>query len=795
MEYIAHINGDKIQTVREHCENTAKLAAGFGKQFGAENLCALAGLIHDFGKLTKRFTKYIQGNTSDKRGDIDHSFTGAKYICSLADRVYLADSACKDKYFKVSRLVAHVVVSHHGLHDWLDDSCRDYLEKRMGKSDDCARDEYLEAVAAAEELFGSARILPLLDKAVEEYSTIRKRIYAIAKDRKKGSQEFAFYLGFFERMVQSALIDADRIDTACFMATEPPELEWNTAVLWNNMQQNMAQRLNELSGKTDSISLRRRDISDRCADFSKNTVGVCRLIVPTGGGKTLSGLRFAIDYCAEHGLEKIVYTAPFMSILEQNGDEIRNIAGSENFIEHHSNAYADLSDAGNENECAEYELHAERWDSPVIAVTMVQFFNSLFSAKTTCVRRMHRLAKAVIIIDEVQSIPLKCVNLFNLAMNFLSKICGAAVVLCSATQPTVESTDYPIIQGDKQSVTGDYTKDFEIFHRCDIKSNITPYGMSFAEAGELCAEKFAENGNLLVIVNTKSAALKLYEEMNQICGDKAEVIHLSTNMCPQHRRDKIERMKRLLLENKSIICVTTQLIEAGVDISFRCVVRSAAGVDSAVQAAGRCNRHGECGRICNVYLIKLNEERLGSLKEIKTAQEITQGMLAADKYDNLQSNKAIAEYFEELYSKEKNNLSYPVHDNSVQTSILQLLSLNKERYEASLKTTDKNSSQAFRTAGLLFKVIDDNTTDVIVPYNDDARALINELSSPKEPVSKLLRQAQKYTVSVYSAVQKKLAENSAIYKLGNDILVLDEKFYNIELGVITEAAEQEVLIF
>lgn len=784
MDFIAHKNSEDTQSVYKHCKNTAEIAARFSSDFGAENIGMLQGLLHDCGKLTDRFCNYISGNSRDKRGDIDHSYAGAKYICELADETD------KKSFFGVSRFIARTIISHHGLHDWIDDNCSDYFEKRVGKNDD-----YTQIKQNTDEIFGREKLLLLLEKAEQEYSALRKKIHDFSGSRTEKNEEFAFYLGMLERMSQSVIIDADRIDTAVFMSDEPADGNVDLDKLWKDMHENISRKLQSFSDRTDTISLRRRDISDRCASFAENNVGVCRMIVPTGGGKTLSSLRFAVEYCRRHDMKKIIYAAPFMSILEQNSEVIREIAGDDNFIEHHSNAFADISDRENSEECMEYELHAERWDSPVIATTMVQLLNTLFSAKTTCVRRMHRLSRSVIIIDEVQSIPLKCVNLFNLAVNFLTKVCGAAVVLCSATQPVMEITKYPLVIDENSSMTGDFSEDFDIFHRSDIVSDVTPYGFDYDEAADFCRGKFEEAGNLLVIVNTKAAALNLYKKFNEICSENIPVVHLSTNMCPQHRKDKISEVRDLLEKKMPIICVTTQLIEAGVDISFRCVVRSLAGLDSAVQAAGRCNRHGECDETCRVHIIKIKDENLGSLREIKDAQNIMQNMLKAEKYSDWQCDEAVSDYFSQLYSAEKSLLSYIVTDCGQSTTLLNLLALNKERYSVSPKTTSKFSAQAFRTAGALFNVIDNCANDVIVPYNDEAERLIEELKRAEKKVSLLLRRAQKFTVSVYRGTEKKLHENNAVYQLANGILALEKRFYNNESGVSIEGSEQEVLMF
>lgn len=771
MKYAAHISDDRVQTVEEHCRNTSILCAKYCSFFGAENIGRLAGLLHDAGKLCTDFDRYIRNETAFRRGEIDHSYAGARYIYETAE------------HSGVSRLIARVIISHHGLHDWVDDSYRDYFSIRI--SNERNYEEIRNNITAVAD---EAELKELLSKAEDEYKSIRNKIKAISA---KG-EEFAFYYGMLERMIESALIAADRTDTASFMDnTIIPEKKGDKE-LWDSMRERMEQKLSGFADRTDVISLQRKSISDRCAAYAMNDVRICRMIVPTGGGKTLSSLRFAIEYCIRHGMNRIVYTAPFMSILEQNSAEIKTIAGNDDFTEHHSNAIAEMDD--NDGELYDYELHTERWDQPVIATTMVQLLNTFFLGKTSSVRRMHRLAKSVLIIDEVQSLPLKCVNIFDLAINFLSYVCGSTVVLCTATQPETENVDYPMKLDKNESMTGDYTADFDVFRRTEMISDIYPYGYSYDEAVDYCTGHFKKAGDLLVIVNTKTAAYEIYDRIKEKCGNDAEIIHLSTNMCPQHRRDKIDNIRVLLNEKKPVICVTTQLIEAGVDISFRCVVRSLAGLDSAVQAAGRCNRHGENPELCPVYIIKLKEEKLGSLKEIKSAQNITQMMAESGKYSDISSPDAVSDYFRTLYQQEKNELYYSVPGNE---TLFNYLSLNKKRYEVlpNPKTCSKYESQAFKTAGSLFKVIDDNTQGVIVPYNDEAEVLIRRLETEAENIVSLLRKAQKYTVSVYTGMERSLYENNAIRTLSCGAVILDKAYYNKETGVEINGAEKETLIF
>ena len=283
MEFTAHISEDKLreQSVKEHCLATAGLCAEYCALFDAENIGRLCGLLHDVGKLCVDFDDYIREKNSMKRGSIDHSYAGAKYITELADREHSA----------AARLIARVIISHHGIHDWVDDDGRDYFNMRI------ANDERYEEIKSNINLIADeAEILALLDKAAKEYAEIKHKI----KNIYQTMEEAAFYFGLLERMIESALMDADRSDTAAFMDNiEMPESKGDKK-LWEEMQKKLQNKLDGFSGQTDDISLQRRSISDRCAAFAKKDVHICRMIVPTGGGKTLSSLRFAIEYCIEH---------------------------------------------------------------------------------------------------------------------------------------------------------------------------------------------------------------------------------------------------------------------------------------------------------------------------------------------------------------------------------------------------------------------------------------------------------------------------------------------------------------
>ena len=789
--FAAHIRISKgkeeIQTVSEHCQASAMLAEKYAENLHTSNIAKLQALIHDCGKLCKDFDDYIHGRNNLKRGMIDHCYAGARYLKEFAEKTQ--DS----KLVETAEFIGRTVLSHHGLHDWLDENGKSYFANRVEKEE-----RYCEIKDNVCSVISEDELKNLLQVAGDEYSKVRSRILCLSKMEGRSKAEaqkfFAFYMGQFERLMESILIDADRTDTAGFQCDLPIELILHKNI-WELFYENMEAKCREFGKQTDQISRLRSSISDRCRIYSKNEIGICRLIVPTGGGKTLSSLRFAINYCKRHGKDRIFYIAPFVSILEQNSDVIKSIVGEEYFLEHHSDIIAAME---NDEEIAEYELRSDKWDMPVIATTLVQFLNTMFLDRLDSVRRMHRLCNSVIIIDEVQSVPIKCVSLFNMAMNFLSQIGKSCIVLCSATQPTFERTSYPLIIDKNYSMTGDYDKDFLAFKRNEIISMVRCGGYSYEEAADFCIEKYHEEGNLLFVVNTKTAAFSIYQEVKKRITDSAKVIHLSTNMCPEHRRKIINELKEMLRLHKKVVCVTTQLIEAGVDISFPCVIRSLAGMDNAAQAAGRCNRSGEYGQCCKVYLLNLNEERLGNLKEIRTGQKISEQMIKIDKYSDMLSAETMRDYFEKYYQEQREELEYNVEDIGIQTDLVELLSTDKYRGSLEMNQNRKfYTGQAFQTAGKKFHVIDDTSVSIIVPYNEEAKEIISDLRSDiqTDKLLKVLRKAQKYTIGIYEPIEKKLKEEHALEMLPCGVLALEERFYDNEAGIMLDSQPMDLLIF
>ena len=784
MDFAAHIReidgGQEIQTVAEHCNNVAGRSAQYAASFGASALAQAAGNLHDAGKLCVDFTDYIYQRNNLRRGSIDHCFAGAKFLCRYAE------AANSKKAVEVTGFLARVILSHHGLHDWIEEDGTDYFRKRLDKEE-----RYSEIEKNIRVMLPEEELRRLLFAAVPEYGRIRVKILGLGGDKR---DQRAFYLGMFDRLMESALVDADRTDTANFQWNVETEAFFDKN-LWNQFSEKIELQSELFKRRTDPLSLLRCDISERCRQFAERETGICRMIVPTGGGKTLSSLRFATHYCKKFNKDHIFYIAPFMSILEQNSSVWKSVLGEEYVLEHHSNIRSNIS---TDEELAQYELRAEKWDQPVIATTLVQFLNAFFSARMDSVRRMHRLCNSVIIIDEVQSIPVKCVHLFNLAVNFISKIGGSCVVLCSATQPVFEKTKYPLLLDEESSMTGSYEGDFRALKRSRIVPLLRQNGYTYEEASHFCREKFAENGSVLFVVNTKDAALKLYQSLTDLEEKGVSVVHLSTNMCPERRKTVIGDIKAKLAQGSPLICVTTQLIEAGVDISFPCVIRSLAGLDNAAQAAGRCNRNGEWNRCCDVYLLNLREEKIGSMADLAAAQNVSKLVVKHGAYEDLLSVDAMSAYYVKFYAERKEELSYNADDIGAATDLVDLLSLSSVRSGLARLDGDRPfHAQAFRTAGERFQVIDDNTASVIVPDNDEAIGLISKLRSEsfEWEVTRLLRTAQKYTVEIFPAVEKKLLEKRAMELLPCGAYVLDEAFYDKKIGIIPEGKPMDPLVF
>ena len=798
MEYPAHIrkvDGKKyIQTVEEHCRGVAEIAAELLRDIGLEKTAYLSGMVHDLGKFSENFKNYIEKAADGEkvqRGSVNHTFAGVRFLLEKHSDEQL--SGFSDI---VLEILAYAVGAHHGLFDCVDDNNNNGFTKRIQK-------EGIDYLNAAQEFLkiccSEQDIEDLLKQSEKEFLPVFNEIEKLADnaDAKIQNTQITFYIGFLARLILSAIIEADRSDTAQFMNGYSEKTVKNISEIWINCIKNVEQKLSTMP-LDKPINKTRAQISALCAEAGNLESGIYRLNLPTGAGKTLTSLRYALHHALAHNKKRIIFTMPLLSIIEQNAGIIHDYIGNEELIlEHHSN----IVETDENDELDKRELLVESWDVPIIITTMVQMLNTLFAGKTANIRRMQALCNSIIVIDEVQTVPDKMLSLFNLALNFLAKICNATIILCSATQPCFEKTMYPLDKSVKDLIT--LTKEQEtVFKRVRLEYKGE---MDCEELADFAAGILEENNSLLLVCNTKNEAAVMF---NLLCSKIKDVkaFHISAGMCTAHRKETIKEMQEAL-ENKQqkVLCVSTQVIEAGVDVSFARVIRLLAGMDNIVQATGRENRNREFDGLAPGYIVRLKGEVLKGLSEIEAAKNAAANLLVKYKnspkiYDNdLMSEKAINEYYECLYG----NVNDGYHDfyiESVRDSILNLMSCNGNVDSEKIPEYNKYfMHQALKTAGGLFTVFDESSIDIIVPY-DRGKEIIQKIfavgDKDYEKLKAVLKEAKLYTVSLFKYQKIKLEEQGAlIFVPSAGVYILQDGYYDELTGLNLNQSELPLQIY
>ena len=801
---------DKWQSLESHLLGVADLASQFAAKLQLSNQGELLGLLHDLGKYSIEFQNYLKSATgalnqdedeewvdSEKlKGKVDHSTAGAQLVWQkLSDQNQLGQI--------VGQILALCIASHHsGLINCLTaDSTstgEDAFTKRTSKAD--SRTHLNEAIDKADEtILARARDLLARPEMLTAMQAMIGKIVRFAPNKDDKGIVAQQQIGLLVRFLFSCLIDADRVDTADF--ENPKQARLRMRGRYTEWETLMARLENHLAGLLPKhpIDLLRQDISIHCLDGAARNKGLYTLTVPTGGGKTLASLRFALHHAKKHDMDRVIYVIPFTSIIDQNAEVTRGILEPDGtptgsvVLEHHSN----LTPA---NQTWRGKILSENWDAPVIYTTSVQLLEALFGAGTRGARRMHQLANAVIIFDEVQTLPINCVHLFNNAINFLVDLCGSTVVLCTATQPLLDKVDVNKgairIPADGELMP-DVKKLFDDLKRVVVINQRKPGGWTMPEVALLAQEEARATGSCLVIVNTKKSAQAIY----RLCKDQAAipVFHLSTNMCPAHRKSILTEVRARLKNEEPTLCVSTQLIEAGVDVDFGAVIRFTAGLDSIAQAAGRCNRNG-IRNIGRVHVVNPQDENLGKLQDIQTGKEKAEWVL--DDYNenptqfdcNPIGPDAMKLYYDRYFFARKTTMDYPVSEKTLghNDTLLNLLSVNslaKSEYERVHQTAPSiYLRQSFMTAAKAFKAIDSPTQGVIVPYSATGRDIITQLCAAYLPDKEfdLLRQAQQFTVNVFPNELEQLIKARAVQEIqeGTGILFLaDSRYYSNEFGL------------
>lgn len=757
-------DGRPIQTLREHTFQVAKRAEDYLSAVDMRGCGYLAGLCHDEGKASRPWQDYLlSGGMKIPHAPQSRAFLES--VCGLC--------GCSAPFIQ---FLAEAAGAHHtGLHDM--------LELSFGEEPDPACTEaFFEDCVSGEALAG------LLPPAEEEFQRAIRRIGAEEQNGSEaGAESYLFQTGLLLRYLLSALVDADRLDAAESEGRFPPEPDRTGRDLWPLFLEKLEEKLASFPGDKPVDRLR-AEISAACAEAGEGPKGVYRLHVPTGGGKTLSGLRFALRQCLAHGMDRIFYVIPYTTILDQTAAAFCEIFDGEgDVLVHDSNFLPD------EDEARYYAL-AERWNAPVVLTTQVQFLNAFYLGKTGSARRMHMLANSVVLFDEVQTVPLKCLSLFHCAVRFLVKRCGCTAVLCTATQPPTEAppgtrSSYPLPE--PAQIVKNVDENFRAFRRTRIvdmsggpprsAENLADFVMGLGEK------------SVLTVLNTKRAVRNLYEALK---SRPCEVYHLSTAMYPAHRgrvlAEIIEKLKDKDRETP-LICVSTNLIEAGVDISFDCAVRSLAGLDSVAQTAGRCNRHGLFEQK-NVYLIRSAEEDLRRLPDLVKARNCTARVLDEYRKDpaafggDLLGIKAVERYFTYYFGEERGIMNYPIPPLPDMTELLgRNVSMRREAARRGVPAAGALFGQSFQTAGERFRVIEEDAAAVLVRA-PESHALIERLRARKD-VKKDLRKAGLYSVGLFPYQIENLKKAGALdFDTLRDVgvTILDGSWYDGQTGVLTD---------
>jgi CRISPR-associated endonuclease/helicase Cas3 len=731
-EYYAHSIEDKPpedwQPLEVHLKNVAEKARTFADAFGAGEWGYLAGLWHDVGKYSNEFQSYlrvkndIDASIESTPGRVDHSSAGAHYAVQMLPLL--------------GHLLAYAVAGHHsGLLNGRDtEACQ---EKRLSKTIN-PWEHGLQFLPA----FTEIELPPFLRNSL--------------------SKKHAFSVAFFIRMNFSCLVDADFLDTEAFMNPQQAALRrnWPDKAL-EQMDNALTEFVRQLDQEDTVVNRQRALVREACLKAAEEDPGLFSLTVPTGGGKTLSSLAFALRHAVKHGLRRVIYVIPLTSIIEQNADVFREALRSisdklrrDVVLEHHSNLDP-------EKETTSNRLAAENWDAPLIVTTSVQFYESLFANKTSRCRKLHRLARSVIILDEAQTLPVDYLKACLDALQELTTNYGASIVICTATQPAIEKREgFEIGLQNPFEIIPNPVELYDQLQRVHVED----IGNQSDE--ELCRRMQAEL-QVLCIVNTRLHAKRLFETIGSGDGH----FHLSGNMCPAHRVVKLNQIREHL--NKGLVCrvVSTQVVEAGVDVDFPVVYRSLAGLDSIAQAAGRCNRNGRLPNKGNTYIFRSDHPK--SERFFADTAQCAGQILSL--YQDPLDLEAIRHYFRLYYWDQSTRWD--------EKRIMDNFSLFNDR--------SFPFNFGFAQVAENFQLIDDaNTCPIIIPWREEGRKLCEKLRAMPVPTMESRRQLQRFVVQVPRRVwEGHVGADIQLVHDGIAILTSPEIHYSEDIGLNLEAEE------
>ncbi len=706
----------------DHLAGTAERAANFASVFSSRDWGKVVGLAHDTGKSTENWQKYLirksgygedDAHLEGKPRTVDHSSPGAK----LAEEIF---GKC------AGRLLSYCIAGHHaGLPDWSTDTG------------------------------GQSALNYRLNNTVT--TGISEEFRISLANVKPGVPPWKFEnhgldLSLWIRMLFSCLVDADFLDTEEYMEPEKAEMRNGYLSMKDLLDRFNSYMLDKIAHaeKTSVNEIRQAVLSD-CRNAAKKTPGIFSLTVPTGGGKTLSSLAFALEHAVLYKLDRVIYVIPYTSIIEQNAEVFRDAVGGDQVIEHHASLDEDDS-------TPKSRLAAENWDAPIMVTTSVQFFESLFAAKSSRCRKLHNIANSIVVLDEAQLVPVDYLAPIVQIMELLSRRYHVTFVIATATQPAFEARpDFKefkgLTVGSVREIVSDVPSLYSKLKRVNVE---LPTDWENPRTLEDVKNDLVLEPQVLCVVSDRKSCRDLYRLM------PSGTFHLSALMCGQHRSDTIERIKDKLANKEPVRVISTQLVEAGVDLDFPVVYRALAGIDSIAQAAGRCNREGKLGKGQVVVFLPPKKSPPGILRK---AAETTQTMLKTGIKDPL-DHTVFDKFFADLYWKAN--------------------SLDRMGIVELLKPDQEECGIQFRTASEKFHIIDNkDQRTVLVPYGKGEELIA--LLKIKGPERSLLRKLQRYAVNIYAKDFAVMLEKGWLVETSPGIFALTSSAgYDLKTGLLVD---------
>ena len=717
-DIISHIYKDatgqwKIQTNAEHSNNVAKLARSFADELGMGMWGYVLGMLHDKGKESDAFQSYI-------RKDSGYDYEAK---CPLEhNHAFVGGIIAKSIYGKGSEsLLCNQIISHHSrLHDY----CQ--IEETLKKDIPSDVNRCVEKIHLNRPPFSFSQI--------------------------KGSKGMTPDANHLSRMLFSCLVDADYLDTELFMDEKSARKRINGISLQSLLPllETYIDNLQKRSSESE-VNAIRRTVQERCVSVSNVEKGFYSLTVPTGGGKTLSSLVWALKHAVHNGMKRIIIAIPYTSIIVQTASILKQIFGEEAVLEHHSN-FDPQSIKGKEMQ-HKAKLATENWDYPIVVTTNVQLFESMFSNKPSDCRKLHNIVNSVIILDEVQTLPTDYLQPIVDALKSYQRMFGISVLFTTASQPVlsglIEGCNPKAVFQGIDNITEIIPKEYVLHDKLRrVRLEIDNTGSTYNEI----ADQLSQHDKVLCIVNTRNDARELFERLPK----EGMTIHLSRMMCPRHVSKAIQEIKQALSDNSETVIrvVATQLIEAGVDIDFPVVYRQEAGLDSILQAAGRCNREGKLD-MATTYVFSFSEEHklYGSIIDANNAR------LNMVNVNDWFASEAMTEYFRQLYCRKE--------------------TFDKKDIKTLLY---KPTEMCFAEAAKEFRLIEETGKTVYVNM-DDSLELVERLKNDGITYS-LMKQLSQYSVNIHERDFLKLWSYGAIEEVIEGIYVVNDRAqYDENIGL------------